>query len=93
MKSLQVSKSPLTPLILQEVYFHQDISVEVCRDLSLNTESEQVDEFISFKQIYSKDDIGDLLSECEFHIDKIYGGWDLSPLDENSPKMVLVGIK
>ncbi|MBC8456736.1 MAG: class I SAM-dependent methyltransferase [Deltaproteobacteria bacterium] len=80
-------------LILQKVCFHRDISVEVCRDLSLNTESEQVDEFISFKRIYSKDDICNLLSECGFHIDKIYGGWDLSPLDENSPKMVLVGVK
>jgi SAM-dependent methyltransferase len=80
-------------IILQEVYFHQDISVEVNRDLSLNTESDQVEEFIIFKRIYSKDDIFDLFSKCGFRIDKIYGGWDLSPLDENSPKMILVGAK
>lgn len=80
-------------LTLQEVYFHQDISVEVCRDLSLNTESNQVEEFIMFKRIYSKDDICDLLLECGFRIDKIYGGWDLSPLEQDSPKMVLVGVK
>jgi len=65
----------------------------VNRDLSLNTESDQVEEFTIFKRIYSKGDICDLLSECGFRIDKIYGGWDLSPLAHNSPKMVLIGGK
>ncbi len=77
-------------LNLQEVYFHKDISVEACREFSWDFDSDNIEEFTIFKRIYSKEEICDLLSENGFHIDKIYGGWGLSPLDENSPKMILV---
>jgi len=85
----------LTPggLTLQEVYFHEATSVEVMRDLIFTTDSEQVTEFIIFKRIYSLGEITDLLSTCGFSVDRAYGSWDLSPLDESSPKMLLVGAK
>lgn len=80
-------------LTLGEVYFHSDISVEVSRDLILNTESEQLEEFIIFKRIYSREEIVNLFSECGFCVGEIYGGWNLSSLNQNSPKMIFVGLK
>ena len=80
-------------LTLQEIYFHENLSVEVCRDFTFKTDVEGAEEFISFKRIYSPDEICDLLSGCGLRVDHIYGGWDLSSLEENSPKMLLVGVK
>ena len=80
-------------LTLQEIYFHEDNSVEVCRDLIFRRDAEQAEEFTYFKRIYSQDEIVDLLSSCGFRVDQIYGEWNLSPLEENSPKMLLVGVK
>ena len=80
-------------LTLQEVCFHADSSVEVCRDLIVRTNAEQVEEFTIFKRIYSQDEISGLLSSCGFQIDAIYGDWNLSPLEENSSKMLLVSVK
>jgi len=80
-------------LTLQEIYFHENLSVEVCRDLTFRTDGEGAEEFITFKQIYSSKEIKDLLSNCGLRVDQVYGGWDLSPLGENSPKMLLVGVK
>jgi len=77
-------------LILQEIYFHEDISVEVCRDLSFRTDAENPEEFIMFKRIYSEKEIVELLENCGFQVKHIFGGWDLSALTETSPKMILV---
>jgi ubiquinone/menaquinone biosynthesis C-methylase UbiE len=80
-------------LTLEEIYFHADSSVEVCRDLILKTDAEEVEEFAIFKRIYSQGEILELLSDCGFRVDGIYGGWDLSPLGDDSPKMLWVGVK
>ena len=80
-------------LTLQEIYFHQERSVEVNRDLSFHADRGEVEEFVLFKRIYSQREICSLLSHCGFRVDQIYGGWDLSPLEEGSPKMLLVGRK
>ena len=80
-------------LTLQEIYFHEDLSVEVGRDLCFETGTEEMAEFTTFKRIYTLDEISDLLSSHGFHIDQIYGDWDLSSLDESSPKMIMVCLK
>jgi SAM-dependent methyltransferase len=80
-------------LLLQEVYFHHDISVEVNRDLYLDPESDELGEFVVFKRIYAEQDIRDLLSQCGFEVIKVYGNWDLSPLDDNSPKIILAAAR
>jgi len=80
-------------LTLQEVYFHNDISVEVCRDLNWIPSLDRIEEFISFKRIYSDSDICKLLAKCGFCIDAIYGDWELSNLTQNSSKIILVGVK
>lgn len=80
-------------LLLQEVYFHHDISVEVNRDLYLDPENDELGEFVVFKRIYSEQDIRDLLSQCGFQVIKVYGNWDLSPLDDNSPKIILIAAR
>ena len=80
-------------LALQEVYFHQDISVEVCRDLYFIPKADDVVEFISFKRIYSEKEICELFANCGFRVDEIYGDWDLSTLTQDSPKMILVGVR
>ncbi len=80
-------------LTLQEVHFHVDESVEVMRDLTLGTDDEQAQEFIVFQRLYSRNEIEELVSECGFRLDKVYGGWDLSALSEGSSKILLVGEK
>ncbi|MCZ6677345.1 MAG: methyltransferase domain-containing protein [Candidatus Poribacteria bacterium] len=80
-------------LTLGEVCFHEDSSVEVCRDLIFRTDAEAAEAFIIFKRIYSQDEIVDLLSSCGFQVEQIYGGWDSSPLTDHSAKMLLVGMK
>ena len=54
---------------------------------------EGAEEFITFKRIYSLNEIKDLLLDCGLRVDQVYGDWDLSSLEENSPKMLLVGVK
>lgn len=78
-------------LKLQETYFHQSISVEVCRDVNFALGSDRITDFVSFKRIYSEDEIRDLLAKHGFNVQEIYGDWDLSPLTPNSPKMILIG--
>jgi glycine/sarcosine N-methyltransferase len=80
-------------LTLQEIYFHNDTSVEVCRDLTFRTDAEGVEEFVIYKRIYSPDEIVHLFSGCGFRVSHVYGDWDLSSLETNSPKMLLVGSK
>ncbi len=80
-------------LTLQETYFHEDISVEVNRDTIFRPDTEEVDEFIAFKRVYSEDEVRALLSENGFRVGEIYGDWDLSALEASSPKMILVGEK
>jgi SAM-dependent methyltransferase len=80
-------------ITLQELYFHENLSVEVCRDLTFRVDGRGAEEFIIFKRIYSPDEIKDLLLGCGLRADQIYGDWDLSYLEENSPKMLLVGEK
>jgi SAM-dependent methyltransferase len=80
-------------LALGEIYFHEENSVEVCRDIIFKTDAKQPEEFITFKRIYSQEEILDILSSCGFRVDEIYGGWDLPPLTEKSPKMLLVAEK
>jgi ubiquinone/menaquinone biosynthesis C-methylase UbiE len=80
-------------LILQEIFFHEDISVEVCRDINLKRGAEDIEEFIIFKRIYTPQEIKELLVKYGFRIEQIYGDWDLTPLEEKSPKMILVGVK
>ena len=80
-------------LTLEEICFHRDSSVEVFRALIFGLDAERVEEFVYFKRIYSQKEILGLLSSCGFQVDQVYGDWDLSPLRENSPKMLLAGVK
>jgi cyclopropane fatty-acyl-phospholipid synthase-like methyltransferase len=77
-------------LLLQEVYFHRDSSVEVNRDVTLDPESNEVAEFLVFKRIYAEEDIRSLMSDCGFQVAKLHGSWHLSPLDDKSPKIILL---
>jgi ubiquinone/menaquinone biosynthesis C-methylase UbiE len=80
-------------LNLQEVWFHKDISVEVCRDLSVGIHSEEVDEFVTLKRLYDRDEITELLEASGFRVERLCGGWDLLPLDDSSTKILIVGTK
>ncbi len=80
-------------IILQEVYFYRDTSIEVCCDINFKKDTNKVDEFIMFKRIYSPEEIKTLLKENGFQVTGIYGGWDLTRLDEKSHKMILTGVK
>jgi SAM-dependent methyltransferase len=80
-------------LTLQELYFHENLSVEVCRDLTFRTDGRGAEEFIIFKRIYSPDEIKDLLLGYGLRADQVYGDWDLSSLEENSPKMLIAAVK
>jgi ubiquinone/menaquinone biosynthesis C-methylase UbiE len=78
---------------LQELYFHENISSEIARDIIFTKDSGIDDSFIIFKRIYSVREIKKLLKDCGFLVEQIYGDWDLSPLKVKSPKMILLGIK
>jgi len=80
-------------LVFGEIYFHEDISVEVSRDITFKRDSDQMETYICLKRIYTRDEICDLLSTCGFKVERLYGNWDLSPLEESSPKMLLMGVK
>jgi ubiquinone/menaquinone biosynthesis C-methylase UbiE len=80
-------------LTLQEVYFHKDISVETNRDISLVKASDRIHEFIIFKRIYAEDEIKEMLTKSGFKVTQTYGDWDLTPLAETSPKILLVATK
>jgi cyclopropane fatty-acyl-phospholipid synthase-like methyltransferase len=80
-------------IILQEIFIHEDTSVEVCCDIDFKKDAGATDEFIMFKRIYSLDEITTLLADSGFRVGRVYGNWDLSRLTEKSPKMILAGIK
>lgn len=80
-------------LVLQDIYFHEDTSIEVCRDIDFKKDAEKVDEFIMFKRIYALDEIKKLLTNCGFRAGRVYGDWDLSRLTVKSPKMILAALR
>ena len=65
----------------------------MCRDLYANIDIDEIEEFIVFKRIYSKNEIRQLLYENGFKIKNIYGGWHLSTLEDNSSKIIIVAMK
>jgi len=79
-------------LKLQEVHFHADVSVEVCRDIYFIVNSRPA-EAVMFKRLYARDEISRVLLQCGYLAEQAYGGWDLSPLGKNSPKIILLAIK
>ncbi len=77
-------------LVLQDIYFHSGISVETARDVALNEDFHSVTQFVCFKRIYGKEEISALLESAGFRMETVRGNWDLTPLDDSSPKMILV---
>jgi len=82
-----------TGLTLQDIFFYEDISVEVCRDTKFSKDSDKIIESIIFKRIYTPEEISNLLEECSYRVGQIYGDWDLSSISESSPKMLLAAEK
>jgi ubiquinone/menaquinone biosynthesis C-methylase UbiE len=80
-------------LTLQELYFHEDISTEINRDIIFTPNDGIDDSFIIFKRIYAASEIKKLLKGCGFQVEQIYGNWDLAPLKKASPKMIITGVK
>ena len=80
-------------IVLQEVYFHHELSVEVVRDVTFSREANTPTVFTCFKRIYSRQEIETLLQECGFSTELTLGNWDLTPFAENSPKILLVAQK
>ena len=80
-------------LTLQEIYFYEDTSIEVCRDIIFNKDAEGARDSIVLKRIYARDEIDAILTDNGFKVEQVYGDWDLTPLQEKSPKMILSGIK
>ena len=77
-------------LVLQEVFFHHEASVEVVRDVTLSKQATDPVVFTCFKRIYAQNEIVQLLADCGFEIEMTLGNWDLASFDENSPKIILV---
>lgn len=77
-------------LILQDVYFHYDQSIEIMRDVTILPEFEGIHQFICLKRIYDVHEIRELLSSCGFRVEHVYGNWDLTPLTDTSPKIILL---
>ena len=77
-------------VILQDVHFHHDQSVEIMRDVTILPEFEGLRQFICLKRIYEESEIRKLLSSCGFRVEHVYGNWDLTPLTDSSPKIILL---
>jgi D-alanine-D-alanine ligase len=80
-------------LTLEEVYFHDNISVETNRDISLVKGSDRIHEFIIFKRIYTSNEMRELLAKSGYRMTQLHGDWDLTPLKDTSPKMLLAAVK
>jgi len=80
-------------VVLQDVWLHEDRSVEVTRDVYISPAFDRMTEFLCFKRIYSADEVGRLLEDAGFQTDETYGNWDLTPLAGASPKILLVARK
>lgn len=78
---------------LQEVCFHPESSVEVCRDLYVHPFRRVVDEFVIFKRLYSIGEIQRLLADHGFRIERDFGDWELRPLGEHSRRIILAATK
>jgi len=77
-------------LILQDVHFHHETSVEVMRDINIDPDFSRFEEFICFKRIYARDELVALLESAGFGVDLVYGNWDFTRHTESSPKILLV---
>jgi ubiquinone/menaquinone biosynthesis C-methylase UbiE len=80
-------------LTLQEIYFHEDVSTEINRDIIFTKDDRIEDDFIIFKRIYTLLEIKKLLKNSGFQLEQVYGNWDLTPLKKTSPKMILTATK
>jgi SAM-dependent methyltransferase len=80
-------------LLLQEIYFHQEISVEVCRDIYFDLDSDTFDEAVLFKRIYSISEIEQQIKSTGFTIESIYGNWNLDKFIIDSPKIIIIARK
>ena len=78
---------------LQEVCFHRDSSVEVCRDLYVHPFRQVVDEFVIFKRLYSIGEIRQLLAGRGFRVEREFGDWELRPWGEHSRRIILLARK
>ena len=67
--------------------------MEVNRDINFKKDANEAEESILFKRIYTLGEIEALLTDNGFKAEQVYGDWDLTPLTEKSPKMIVTGIK
>lgn len=82
--------SGVNGVVLQEVFFHHDVSVEVMRDITIRDVDGVPVEFVCLKRIYALDEIAAVLSEAGFRVTTALGNWDLLPHSESSPKIIVV---
>jgi ubiquinone/menaquinone biosynthesis C-methylase UbiE len=80
-------------LTFQELYFHEDISTEINRDIIFTKDSRIEDDFIIFKRIYTLPEVRKLLKNSGFRLEQVFGNWDLIPLKKTSPKMILAAVR
>jgi SAM-dependent methyltransferase len=79
-------------LVFGERYYHQELSVEITRDLTFVHGSPEAKTYTLFKRIYTCAEIEALLSDNGFVLRALYGDWNLRAYSANtSPKMLIVG--
>ena len=78
---------------LQEVHFHPESSVEICRDIYVHEMEGTTDEFVTFKRLYSLPEVREVLSRASFVPGMAWGDWDGSPVRESNPKIILAAAK
>ena len=75
-------------LVLQEVYFHADTSIEVCRDLAFG--ADRMRAFHVYKRLYDVAEIGVLLEQAGLRVGQVWGDWELNPYSDDGPQILLV---
>ncbi len=79
-------------IVFGEIYYHQDLAVEISRDLTFAHDSKEPKTYTLLKRIYTLEEIELLLTDHGFALHALYGDWDRSSYNPaTSPKMLIVG--
>lgn len=89
-------------LIPQDTQHRADLTIEsrrriegqrVIKDITLTDAQGRTRELHETVRLYAQEEMRDLLHRCGIKVDGIFGDFDGSPLDRQSPRMICTGIR
>lgn len=80
-------------LVLSEHIYDEKNSLEKTRDIGINVDNQTIDEFCVTKQLYTKNEIVNMLKSSNFNIREIYGDWNGMEFNRDSECLIIIGEK